>query len=87
MNLKNVIVITTSVLLAFSAYKTLSVTTDLHQIENPAIGEAFNIWRNQHGKNYNSSEENFYRMQIFLKSYLEVKRVNDMNLSYKLGLN
>ncbi len=26
-------------------------------------------------------------MQIFLKSYLEVKRVNDMNLSYKLGLN
>lgn len=85
MNLKNLVVITTSVLLAISAYNNVSAPQPL--TANPSIGEAFNMWRAKHGKNYNSVEENKFRLRVFLSNYLEVDRVNDLNLSYKLGLN
>ena len=88
MSFKTGIVIATSILLAIAAFSSVKKnTSQLAEIQNPSVKDIFDKWSNLHGKNYASSEENTYRMRVFLRNWLEVNRVNDLNLGYTLGLN
>lgn len=87
MNFKNIIVITTAILLAFSTYKSVNNATQAESLASPTIVEIFQKWSQVHGRNYATSEEQNFRINVFLKNYLEVTRVNALNLKYKLGLN
>jgi len=88
MNFKTGIVIATSILLAIAAFSSVKKnTSQLAEIQNPSVKDIFDKWSNLHGKNYASSEESTFRMRVFLRNWLEVNRVNDLNLGYTLGLN
>lgn len=88
MSFKSGIVIATSVLLAIAAFHGIKKNnTQLAEIQNPSVKDIFDQWSNLHGKNYATSEENTYRMRVFLRNWLEVNRINDLKLGYTLGLN
>lgn len=57
-------------------------------IEPPLhVIKKFNDWRITHNKIYNTPKELVFRLAIFYKNYLMVKSSNEINQSYKLGLN
>lgn len=88
MSFKTGIVIATSILLAIAAFSSVKKNnTQLAEIQNPSVKDIFDQWTNLHGKNYATSEENTYRMRVFLRNWLEVNRVNDLKLGYTLALN
>ena len=88
MNTKTNFLLATAVLLAVAAFNNVKKnTTQLSEIQNPSVKDIFDKWSNLHGKNYATSEENTFRMRVFLRNWLEINRVNDLKLGYTLGLN
>jgi len=80
MELNKVIVVATSILLAFAAFKSgpeLSGRTnyDMH----------FHSWMIDHGKNYSTPAEREFRYKIFVKNLIKV--LTHKNPDYKIGLN
>ena len=49
--------------------------------------QMFSIWKQQHGKSYNSLSEEFYRLNVFLKNHQKLKELRNSDITYSVGLN
>jgi C1A family cysteine protease len=84
--MKNLITITTAVILALGAMNTI-FKTNTQAPYSPEVMEAFAQWQVTHNQLYATPSELSFRFEQFSKSYAKVKEVNAQNRSYRLGLN
>jgi cathepsin L len=84
MQLTKIIIIATSVLLAFQAFNNAHVPT-VNPIVEANVLNVFEAWRVKHNKSYATPQEKAYRLSIFFKKYLKVK--NHTKTSYRIALN
>lgn len=52
----------------------------------PAVQKAFKLWQIRQGKNYASPAEHKFRLGVFYKTYLRIKR-KEGKVGYKMGFN
>ena len=84
MQLTKIIIIATSILLAFQAFNNAHVPKVNPMMEKDVL-QAFEAWRARFNKSYDTPQEKAYRLSIFFQKYLRVK--NHTKKSYKIALN
>jgi C1A family cysteine protease len=53
----------------------------------PFVKPIFEKWATKHGKNYSTVAEKTFRLEVFVKNYSKMIRINKSGKSYKAGIN